>query len=205
MYAEELCLKATALFVHGDLTSKEFTDILFANTELFTDIIFDNMGKEIFGEDLYYDIIDTNFDIKEQRVSIKTKLANFLKERYPSIYNSVSDSYIEKIVEENNDDILTKILAERYIQSELAVIDFSGVDSSENFIIKIRDALGFPMSCTNWNGVYDMIYDVMFPKKIIFRNYGDVINTLPGDFAILKEILDKKRDIGTNEFTAEYK
>lgn len=202
---EEMFIKIIALFVHNQITAGEFTDLLFDNTELFTDFFFDNTGKNILGEELYYDIIDTNFNVKEQCISIKTKLADFLKQKYPQIYNSISDSYIEKIVEENNNDMLTKILAKRYIQPELAVIDFSGIDSSDKFILKIRDSLGFPIFCTNWDAVNDMIYDVMFPKKIIFKNCDYVKGILNRDFSILKEIMDKKDSIGNNMVIVEYR
>ena len=203
---EEMCIKIIALFVHNQITAEEFADLLFANTELFTYFFFDNTGKNIFGEKLHYDIIDTNFNVKEQCISIKTKLADFLKKKYPQVYDSISDSYVEKIVEENNDDMLTRILAKRYIQPELVVIDFSGVDSSEKFILKVRDSLGFPISCTNWHAVNDMIYDVMFPKKIIFENCDNVRDILDWDFSVLKEILDKKSKFASSDsdFEIEY-
>lgn len=200
MNNKELCLKTIALFVHDELTSTQFTDIFFESTELFAH----GNVKNILGENLYYDIIDTNFNVKEQCITIKTKMADFLKEKYSSLYDIISDSYVEKIVEKNNNDILTKILAKRYIKPQVAVINFSGVASSKEFILKIRDTLDFPLSCTNWDSINDMIYDVMFPKKIILKNCGDVSRTFSGDFENLEDLLKKKRGIENNTFEVEY-
>lgn len=201
---KEMCIKIIALFVHNQITAEEFTDLIFDNTEVFTDFFFSSTCKNIFGEKLYYDIIDTNFNVKEQCISIKTKLSDFLKKKYPQIYDSISDSYVEKIIEENNDNILTRILSKKYVQPELAVIDFSGVDSSEKFILKVRDALEFPIFCTNWDAVNDMIYDVIFPKKIIFKNCDSVKGVLDRDFSILEEIMDKKNKLASSDFEIEY-
>ena len=189
-------IEIIGLFVEEYLTPEQFTDIFFDRIDEF---------HITLGDNLFYCFIDTNFNSKEQYISIKSKLTNFLKENHPQVFDNINDSYVEKIVAENNDDIVTRILAEKYISKELAVIECSGINSAKELIIRVRDSLGFPLSCTNWDAIYDMIYDVLYPKKIIFLNSSTAKNIFAKEFRIIEDILDRANSIGGNNFTVEYR
>lgn len=96
MYIEIICL-----FVNNYLSSEQFEELFFNN-------IFEY--EKILDNKLYLNIIDTNFNLSHEIISLKNCLKSYLITNYYDEINAMSDSYIDRIIESDRNDVVAEIL-----------------------------------------------------------------------------------------------
>lgn len=178
VYIESLCL-----FVKDYLSTEQFVDLFFDNIYEY---------EKILDKDIYFKVIDTNFNSSHEIVTLKNHLDFYLNTKYNREISSISDSYVELIIASNRKDAVANILKNNYKRKDVVCINCSLVDSQYKFISIIKDSLQFPNFCGhNWDAINDLIYDVLMPQKLILEYWNRIELLFPDDAKILKQILSK--------------
>lgn len=177
------CIKTICLYLKKYISDEQFENIFYNYIEDF---------QNSLEEDICFNILSTNFSSKQERISLETVLRNYVLKNYGSEYENFNDAYVEQIVDSDKEGIVVEILKKKYEKREEVHVDCSMISTQSELIDTIKQALQYPQFCgNNWDAVEDLIYDIIFPKKIIFFNWCEVEKKLPQDTAILKAILDK--------------
>lgn len=177
------CIELICLYLKEYLTDAQFEKIFSDNMDDFQNCI---------GEELYLDILFTNFNDKQDRISLHTKLCAYVKTKYLSLYESISDSYVERIIDSDDQNVIKRVLGKRYEKIEKIEVDCSLINTSTELMSAIKLALKYPEFCgNNWDAIEDLIYDVIFPKELVLLNWSIVERKIPYDAAILKKLLKK--------------
>ena len=99
---------------------------------------------------------------------------------------------MERLIDSNNRDVVTEILRKKYEKKKEITIDCNSINTGLELINVFKRALEYPKFCgNNWDAIEDLIYDVIFPEKLVFNNWSEVERKLPQDTAILKAVLDR--------------
>lgn len=177
------CIKVICLYLKDYITNEQFESI-------FSEYI--NDFQSFLEEDMYFSILFTNFTSKEEIINLNTELLNYVLTHYLTLYENINDSYVEHMIDLNEEDAVVEILKKKYERKEEIRIDCSIINTQLELISAIKEALQFPQFCgNNWHAVEDLIYDIIFPQKLIFTNWFEVEKKLPKDTIILRDILDK--------------
>lgn len=175
MYLEIICL-----FVNDYLSSQQFEELFFNN-------IFEY--EKILDNKVYLELIDTNFNLSHEVISLKNYLKTYLMTNYYNEINVINDSYVDMIVNSNRNDIVAEILQSHYIKKENIYINCDLINNQVDLIHAIKDSLQFPKNCgNNWDAINDLIYDIILPKKLIFKHWSKIELRFPTDAKILKQI-----------------
>ena len=176
-------IKIICLYLKKYILDKQFEKIFYQDIDGF---------QNALKEEIYWNILSSNFNKKEDIISMNTYLYNYVLKNYESIYDEISDAYIEKLIETNERNEIIDILKKKYEQKREALINCYEINSKLELIYSIKKNLNFPQYCgNNWDAIEDFIYDVILPKKIILYNWNSIKEKLPQDTIILKGILDK--------------
>jgi hypothetical protein len=176
-------IKIICLYLKKYISDKQFEKIFYQDI--------DGFQNTLKGE-IYWKIISSNFNKKEDIISMNTCLYNYVLKNHESIYDEISDAYIEKLIETNEKSEIIDILKKKYEQKREVLINCYKINSKLELIYSIKKNLNFPQHCgNNWDAIEDFIYDVILPKKIILHNWNNIKEKLPQDTTILKRILDK--------------
>lgn len=176
-------IRIICLYLKKYISDKQFENIFYQDIDGF---------KNILEEDIYWNILSSNFNKKEDIISMNTYLYNYVLKKYKLIYEEISDAYIENLIESDEDNIVIDVLKKRYEQNKEVVINCYKINNKLELIYSIKKSLNFPRHCgNNWNAIEDFIYDIILPKKIILDNWNNIREKLPQDAIILKKILDK--------------
>ncbi|BEO99550.1 barstar family protein [Fusobacterium polymorphum] len=176
-------IKIICLYLKKYISDKQFEKIFYQNIDDF---------ENVLKEEIYWNILSSNFNKKEDIISMNTCLYNYVLKNHKSIYDEISDAYIEKLIETNEKNEIIDILKKKYEQKKEVLINCNKINSKLELICSIKESLNFPQHCgNNWNAIEDFIYDVILPKKIILHNWSNIKDKLPQDTIILKGILDK--------------
>ena len=171
------------LYLKNYISDKQFENIFYQDIDGF---------QRTLEEDIYWNILSSNFNIKEDVISIKTYLYNYVLKKHKLIYDEISDAYIENLIESDETDVVIEILKKKYEQKREVLINCQKINNQQELIYLIKKALNFPQHCgSNWHAIEDFIYDIILPKKIILQNWNNMKEKLPLDTIILKRILDK--------------
>lgn len=194
------CIKIISLYLTDYINQDQFIELFFSNYDDF---------ETALRDDIFWDIIDTNFTHDDERAKLETELAYYIIECYHISLQDISDSYVEKLIEERENPALCDMLSENYYpeQKEEVTIDFSNIFTHDELIELIRSKLDFPEYCTNWDAIHDMVYSVWYPKKILIVNWELLNDRFPDDAIILKRILSEAVwgcRISNKEITVEY-
>ena len=177
------CINTICLYLKQYLTDVQFEDIFYDYIEIF---------QNFLQEDMYLNILSTNFSSKQERVSLETELRNYVLENHSLVYENINDAYVERIIDSNKEDIVAEILKNKYQKREAVDIDCSMLNTRSEFIDAIKRALQYPHFCgNNWDAIEDLIYDIILPQKLILHNWREVEINFPKDAATLKSILEK--------------
>ena len=177
------CMKTISLYLKEYITDEQFINIFFE---------YINDFQQCLEKDIYLNILFTNFNSKEGKISLRTKLHDYVINNNLSLYEYINDSSVEHMIDSGENDVVTEILRKKYEQKEEIRIDCSVINSQTEFITAIKRALQYPQFCgDNWDAIEDLVYDIIFPKKLVFSNWLDIEKKMPGDTAILKKILSK--------------
>ena len=175
------CINTICLYLKKYLTDEQFENIFYDYIEDF---------QNSLEEDMYLNVLSTNFSSKQEKISLETELYNYVLENYDSVYENINDAYVERIIDSNKEDIVVEILKNKYQKREEVDIDCSMINTRSELIDAIKHALQYPHFCgDNWDAIEDLIYDIVLPQKLILHNWREVEKKLPQDTAILKSIL----------------
>ncbi len=177
------CVKTICLYLKKYISEEQFENIFYDYIEDF---------QKQLEEDMYLNVLSTNFSSKQEKISLDTELRNYVLEHYDSVYKNINDAYIERIIASDNEDIVVEILKSRYQKREKVDIDCSLISTRLELIDAIKQALQYPNFCgNNWEAIEDLMYDIILPQMLTLSNWHEVEKKLPQDTTILKNILDK--------------
>lgn len=177
------CIRTICLYLKKYLSDEQFQNIFNSYMEEF---------QNFLEEEIYLEIVFTSFSSKQEKIDLEIELHNYILKNYSSVYESINDAYIERIIDLDNDDIVVNILKKKYEKREVVDIDCSLIKLPSELIEAIKQALQYPKFCgKSWDAVEDLIFDVIFPEKLILHNWYEVEKKLPQDAKILKTLLDK--------------
>ena len=177
------CIQTICLYLKKYISDEQFGNIFMEYLDDF---------QRSLDEDIYLDILLTNFSCKEQRISLKTTLHNYVLKNFRPLYEKINDVYVDCIIDSNKEDVVVEILKSKYEKRKLVEIDCSMFDAKSELISSIKNEFYYPEFCgNNWAAIEDLIHDIILPEKVIFHNWCVIEKKLPQDTAILKGILDK--------------
>lgn len=180
------CMKTICLYLKNYISDEQFETIFYDYLEDF---------QNALEEDIYLGVLSTNLSRKEEKISLQAILRNYVLENYRLLYENVNDAYVERLIDTDIDDLVVQILKKKYDKREKAEIDCSLIGSQSELIDSIKQVLQYPSFCgNNWDAIEDLIYDIIFPQKLIFRNWCEVEKKLPQDAAILRALLERRRE-----------
>ncbi len=175
-YIEVICL-----YLNRYLTDEQFEEYFYSNMSEF---------EEQLDEDIYLDIVSTNFNSKNELISLQKKLDGYTKNNFSEMYNNMNDAYIERLIDSSSNGEIIDILKNRYLRADTVRIDLENIKTKDELINIIKKSLKYPDFCgNNWNAIKDLLYDLMLPNNIKLLNWGMLEKCLPEDSAILKRIL----------------
>lgn len=181
MYIEIICL-----FVNDYLNSEQFENAFFDNIFEYENLLI---------HDIYLKILSTNFNSKNEIVSLKNVLKNYLIINYNDKINNTNDAYVDRIAESERTDKIAHILRKRYEKKKIIYINFYNIINTEHLIYTIKKMLQFPESCgNNLDAINDFIYDVIFPEKLILNNWTTVEKNFPYEAENIKQIFNQVND-----------
>lgn len=177
------CIKIICFYLKNYISDEQFENIFYDKINDFQDCL---------DEGVYLDILSTNLSSKEEKISLETELCNFILKNYRELYENINDAYVERMIVAEKEDTVMKILKNKYEKREEVDIDCSIINTRLELIEAVKQALQYPQFCgNNWSAVEDLIYDIIFPNKLVFSNWCLIERKLPQDTAILKAILDR--------------
>ena len=180
------CINTICLYLKKYISKEQFENIFYDYIEDFHNLL---------EEDMYLNVVSTNFSSKQEILSLETELHKYVLEKYFSVYENINDSYVEHIIDSDNGDIVVDILKKKYQKREEVNIDCSIISTQSELISAIKKALQYPHFCgNNWNAIEDLIYDIILPHKLVFGNWSKLEKRLPQDTEILKSILDENNN-----------
>ena len=68
------------------------------------------MFENSLEDDIYLEILSTNFSSKEERISLQSTLKKCILNNYSAMLDNINDAYIEQKINSNEEDIITEIL-----------------------------------------------------------------------------------------------
>ena len=176
-------IRIICLYLKKYISDKQFENIFYQDIDSF---------QNALEEEVYWNILSSNFNKKEDIITINTYLYNYMLKNYKSIYDEISDAYVENLINSNEDNVVIDILKKRYEQKEEVFINFYNINNKLELIFSIKKALNLPQHCgNNWDAIEDFIDDTILPKKIILHNWNNIKEKFPQDAIILRRILNK--------------
>lgn len=183
VYDKAYCLRAICLYLKDYLSDQQFEEMFSAQISAF---------QTHLEEELYLDIVFTKFWSKEERIRLRTKLHQYVLQQGSDLYQNTNDTSVERMIAAGVEDELIHILKKRYEKKAELYIECDGIYTTSELIYTIKQSLQFPAFCgLNWDAIKDLIYDVVFPEKLIFANWDALERRLPRDTDILKRLLEQ--------------
>lgn len=177
------CIEIVCLYIKKYISDDQFASIFNHYLEDF---------QNSLEEDIYLRVLFTDSSCKAEKISLQTELYNYVLENYRSIYENINDAYVERLTETEQEDEIVQILKKKYGKREKTEIDCSTIYSRSELINNIKQALQYPRFCgNNWDAIEDLIYDIIFPSKLIFKDWCKIEERLPQDTDILRSILEQ--------------
>lgn len=176
------CQMVICLYLNGYLMTNEFENYFYNNMELFQNELPDLV---------YEELLCTNFSSKIESISLVTFLKQYILSNNPTLYNMISDAYIERFIEKNNGEIVD-ILKKRYQPKKSIRIDCKKINTEKEFIRQFRKELNLStLSGLNWMAMNDLYYDIIYPERLEFINWNDFEERMPQCAVQLKKFLSK--------------
>ncbi|MDE6433432.1 MAG: hypothetical protein K2L07_04315, partial [Lachnospiraceae bacterium] len=110
------CINTICLYLKKYISDEQFENIFYDYIEDF---------QNCLEEDIYLNILSTNFNSKQEKISLETELHNYVLGNYDSVYDNINDAYVERLIDSNKKDIVVEILKKKYQKSEQVDIDCS--------------------------------------------------------------------------------
>ena len=77
------CINTICLYLKKYLTDEQFENIFYDYIEDF---------QNSLEEDMYLNVLSTNFSSKQEKISLETELYNYVLENYDSVYENINDA-----------------------------------------------------------------------------------------------------------------
>lgn len=182
-YDKAYCLRAICLYLKDYLSDQQFEELFSAYISAF---------QTYLEEELYLDIVFTKFWSKEERIRLRTKLHQYVLQQDLDLYQNTNDVSVERMIAAGAEDELIHILKKRYEKKAELYIQCDGIYTASELIHTIKQSLQFPAFCgLGWDSIEDLIYDIVFPEKLIFVNWDKLERRLPRDTDILKKLFEQ--------------
>lgn len=176
-------IRIICLYLKNYISDKQFENIFYQHIEDF---------KNNLEEDIYWNILSSNFNKKENLITLKTYLYKYILKNYSLIYDEVNDTFVEILIETNEYYEVIEILKKKYKQKEEVLIDCHSINNELELLYSVKKNLNFPQHCgNNWDAIEDFISDIILPKKIILHNWDSIKEKLPLATMKLESILNK--------------
>ncbi len=176
-------IEIIVLYLKSYISTNDFEKILYDNIDSF---------EEEIEEDIIYELINADYNSKENIIHLKKCLNDYITSNYLSLFKIINDVFVEKIIDANKNDDITNILKKKYKKKKVIIIDCNMIYTHTDFIKIFKHDLKFPLYCgNNWDAINDLIFDVIFPSELHFVGWDLLKKRLPKDTRILKNILDK--------------
>lgn len=180
------CIKSICLYLREYLSDEQFEDLFSAQICAF---------QTCLEEDIYLDIVFTNFHSKEEKISLRTKLYQYVMREDSDLYENTNDVFVEHMIAEDPEGELVQIVRNKQERKAEICIDCRGIHTSSELIRTIKQSLQFPAFCgAGWDAVADLICDVILPQKIVFLYWGELETRLPRDAYVLKKLFERYLD-----------
>ena len=177
------CIRTICLYLKKYISDEQFENIFF-------DYI--NNFQSVLEENIFLNILTTNFGLKEEKISLGTKLRNYILKNYGLLYQNVNDSYVEHLIDSDKEDAVVEILKKKYEKEDAIEIDGGVISTQLELMNAIKQALKYPQFCgDNWDAIEDLMHDIILPKRLIIKNWSEVEKRFPQDAVILKNMFDR--------------
>ncbi|GAA0086276.1 hypothetical protein UT300007_27150 [Clostridium sp. CTA-7] len=94
----------------------------------------------MFDDNLYYEIILTNYNNKEEVINLK----NILEEHLNCKFKNINECYIEKVIDTSEvENPIIKLLKQRYGRKEKVEFDCNNINSLKELHHNIKDKFSF--------------------------------------------------------------
>lgn len=175
-------IEVLSMYTKDYLSSNEFEQWVYQNEE--------KLNKS-FDDSLYYEIISTDYNNKKEVINLKNKLKEYLNCNYTNEFNNINDCYIDKVIDTSEiESPIIKLLKERYGRKQKVEFDCININSLKELHHNIKDKFGFSQYYgMNWDALRDFLRETELPEQIIFNGWSHLLEIMPKDSNILKEIL----------------
>lgn len=183
------------LYVKDYLTNNEFEQWVYQNEE--------ELSKA-FEDNLYYEIISTDYNNKEEVINLKNILEEYLNCNFSNEFININDCYIDKVIDTSEvGNPIIKLLKQRYGRKEKVEFDCININSLKELHHSIKDKFSFSQYYgMNWDALRDFLRETELPKQIIFNGWSHLLEIMPKDCNILRDILE---ECGSNDSEVLYK
>lgn len=176
-------IRIICLYLKKYISDKQFENIFYQDIDSF---------QNALEEEVYWNILSSKFNKKEDIITINTYLYNYMLKNYKSVYDEISDVYVENLINSNENNIVIDILKKKYEQKEEVLIECHSINNELELLYSVKKNLNFPQHCgNNWDAIEDFISDIILPKKIILHNWDSIKEKLPLATMKLESILNK--------------
>ena len=97
---------------------------------------------------------------------MNTYLYDYVEKNYKSVYDEISDAYVENLIETNEKNEIIDILKKKYKQKEEVFINCCMIDTKLELIYLIKKALNYPKTLCC---ILDLSYLKFFLKLLYFE------------------------------------
>ena len=132
------CIRNICLYLKKYISDKQFERIFYQDIDDF---------KNSLEENIYWKILFSNFNKKEDIISMNTDLYDYVEKNYKSVYDEISDAYIEKLIETNEKNEIIDILKKKYKQKEEVFINCCMIDTKLELIYSVNYSRLTPYEC----------------------------------------------------------
>lgn len=150
-------------FINGFISSSDFENVLYESLD---ELLDDEKSSKLFLE-----LIETNYNSKEEVIHIKNIIATIYKEELEKI----SYSMLQNV----DDPRLQAMLKKKNHLNKEIVFDCNGIDSEQKLHQKIKNIFKFPFWYgMNWDAFYDLL-DLSEVEQIKFLHFKSMEHYIP--------------------------
>lgn len=174
------CIEVVCLYLKQYIYNEQFEKILYENVEKF---------ETIFDKDIVLDMLCTDFHNKNDIITLKTKLKEYIYNQYKDEYNQINDAYIESKIK-SEDNIVSYLLKINLKPKDKIIIDCYNIKNDVQLLNLLKNKLEISINFgLNWDAMKDIIY-AFLPNNLIFLNWSYMEKIIPKESKLLKEILN---------------
>ena len=168
------------MYVRGYISNEKFESWVYKNSDV--------LERDL--SHIYLELISTNYRNKNEVITIKTIVKEYLLKEKNNILGEISDYVVQRGAEESKEvqELIEKREPNKYVEVNCKDINSSYVlHKILREIFDLGEYYGM-----NWEAFEDYIYgDANIPQKIIFNNWRYLKMKLPKEASTLSSLLQK--------------